>query len=86
MDRSAGGPDLGEEVLEERELSLEDYLALFEDGADFALLKDRSARLERIIVKKIKDARGRIFEDTTFVEKTGVRYTVRATLPGAGAQ
>jgi hypothetical protein len=70
------------EVLTERELSVEEYLALFDpQSADHPLLAQRSVRLERILVQTVRE-RGRLFEDTTFIEKTGVKYTVRTVLEG----
>jgi hypothetical protein len=72
---------MADQVIEEKELSLEDYLASFDpESVDYKLLKERSAKLARIVVKKIIDASGRACEDTTFIEKTGVQYTVRSVL------
>lgn len=68
------------EILEERDLSVADYLGLFDpESADHPLLAQRSDRLERIVVQKVRE-NGRLFEDTTFFEKTGVKYTVRTVL------
>ena len=68
------------EILEERELSVADYLALFDpQSADHPLLTQRSEKIERILVQKVRE-RGRLFEDTTFIEKIGVKYTVRTVL------
>jgi hypothetical protein len=70
-----------DQVLEVKELSIEEYLGLFQaDSADFSLVKSRSDRLAKIVLKKVKDASGRVFEDTTFIEKTGVQYTIRAKM------
>ena len=72
---------MADQVLEERDLSLDDYLASFDsESVDYQLLKERSAKISRIVIKKIKDPSGRVCEDTTFIEKTGVQYTVRTVL------
>ena len=58
-----------------------DYLKLFDSGsADYAYVASRSERLQSIVVKKLRTPSGQTFEDTTFVEKSGVAYTVRARL------
>jgi hypothetical protein len=68
------------EILEEKELSLEDYLKLFEESsADYQLVKKNSDKISRILIKKISEG-GRLFEDTTFIEKSGVQYTIRSVL------
>jgi len=72
---------MADEVLEQREVTVADYLKLFDhDTADYAYVAGRSDRLQSIVVKKLRTPSGQIFEDTTFVEKTGVTYTVRARL------
>ena len=72
---------MADQVVEERDLSIEEYLAIFDPASvDYALIKTRSEKLSRIILKKLVDASGRLVEDTTFVEKTGVTYTVRNVL------
>ena len=71
---------MAEQILEEKELSLEDYLKLFaEASADYQLVKKNSDKLSRIHIKKISSA-GQIFEDTTFIEKSGIQYTIRTVL------
>jgi hypothetical protein len=71
-----------EQILEEKELSLEEYLGLFEkNSADYQLIKKNSDKLSHIHIKKIADG-GRIFEDTTFFEKSGIQYTIRTVLEG----
>ncbi len=70
-----------DQVLEEKDLSIDEYLAAFDPAsADYELIKKRSANLARVVLKKVQDPSGRIFEDTTFIEKTGITYTVRAKL------
>ena len=72
---------MSDQLLEERDLSIEEYLAIFDAASvDYELIKKRSANLSRIIIKKLRDSTGRLVEDTTFVEKTGVTYTVRSRL------
>ncbi len=70
-----------EDVLEERELSIEDYLKHFSpDSADYAVVKTRSEKLKSIRLTKLRGADGTLYEDTTFVEKTGITYTIRVKL------
>ena len=70
-----------DEVLEEKEWTVADYLALFDSSsADYAYVAQRSERLASVKVKKLRTPSGQTFEDTEFVEKTGVRYTVRTKL------
>ena len=70
-----------EQVLEEKELSVEAYLQLFaEASSDYQLVKKSADKLSRIVVKRLQDQGGRIFEDTTFFEKSGVQYTIRTAL------
>jgi hypothetical protein len=72
---------MDDQVLEERDLSIEEYLAIFDSASvDYALIKTRSEKLSRIIIKKLRDPSGRLCEDTTFIEKSGVKYTVRSML------
>lgn len=72
---------MADEIIEEKDLSIEDYLALFKDApTDLELITKRSGNIARIVVKKLRDASGRQFEDTTFIEKTGVQYTIRTVL------
>ena len=72
---------MAEEILEEKDLSIEDYLALFKDApTDHELIKKRSGNIAKITIKRLRNAEGREFEDTTFVEKTGVTYTIRTVL------
>ncbi len=67
-----------DEIIESRELSVEEYLMTFDpDSVDYDLVKKRSDRLEKVVVKKVKAENGRLFEDSTFIEKTGIQYTVR---------
>jgi hypothetical protein len=70
-----------EEILEEKTLTVDEYLKTFEQGsADYDMIKQRSANLASIKLVRLKDARGRLCEDTTFFEKTGVHYTIRSVL------
>jgi hypothetical protein len=72
---------MSEEILQERELSIEDYLKLFsESSVDYELLRTRSEKLKAIRLKTLRGADGALYEDTTFVEKTGVTYTIRVKL------
>jgi hypothetical protein len=72
---------MSEEILEERELGIEEYLQLFSDSStDYQIVKDRSEKLKAIYLKKLRGADGVLYEDTTFVEKTGVTYTIRVKL------
>ena len=72
---------MSEEVLQERQLSIEEYLAHFsQDSVDYAVVRSRSANIAAIHIKKLKAPDGTLFEDTTFVEKTGVKYTIRVKL------
>ena len=71
---------MSEQILEEKDLSLEEYLGLFEESSpDYQLVKKSSDKISRIQIKKIADG-GRVFEDTTFIEKSGVKYTIRSVL------
>ncbi len=75
------GEGMPEETLEEREMSVEEYLGLFQEGsADFEMVSKRAAGLERILVRRLRDGQGRLLEDTTFFEKGGVQYTIRNVL------
>ncbi|HTB23271.1 MAG TPA: hypothetical protein VK914_11280 [bacterium] len=70
---------MADEVMEEKEWSLEEYLALFDPGSpDHALIRQRSAKLKAIIVRKVRTPSGEIFEDTEFIEKSGLTYTIRS--------
>jgi hypothetical protein len=72
---------MSEEILEERELGIEEYLQLFsESSTDYQIVKDRSEKLKAIHLKKLRGADGVLYEDTTFVEKTGITYTIRVKL------
>jgi hypothetical protein len=72
---------MSDEVLEERELSVEQYLALYDAAsADYEFIHRRSANIKSIHIKKLKAPSGQLFEDSTFVEKSGVTWTVRAKL------
>jgi hypothetical protein len=72
---------MSEEILEERELGIEEYLQLFsESSTDYQIVKDRSEKLRSIQLKKLRGADGVLYEDTTFVEKTGISYTIRVKL------
>jgi hypothetical protein len=74
---------MADEVLEQREVAVADYLKLFDSAsADYAYVASRSERLQSIVVKKLRTPSGQIFEETTFVEKSGVTYAVRARLEG----
>ena len=58
-----------------------EYLGLYDaQSADYAYVAERSARLQSIQVRKLRTSSGEMFEETEFVEKTGVRYTIRARL------
>jgi len=70
-----------DEIIESRELSVEEYLKTFDpESVDYETVKKRSDRLEKVVVKKVKAENGRMFEDSTFIEKTGIQYTVRTVL------
>lgn len=70
---------MGEELLEEKEISVEQYLALFDaDSPDHAVLAQKSEKIARIVIKRLRREDGQHFEDTTFIEKSGITYTVRA--------
>lgn len=72
---------MADQVIEEKDLSIDEYLALFDaQSVDYPLIKKRSEKLSRIIVKKLSDSAGRLCEDTTFIEKTGIQYTIRSML------
>jgi hypothetical protein len=72
---------MADEILEEKELSIDEYLKIFAEGsADYELVKKRSSMLSRIVIKKVSDPSGRLMEDTTFFEKSGVEYTIRTIL------
>jgi hypothetical protein len=72
---------MSEEILEERELSIEEYLQLFSGSpVDYPLVQERSAKLKAIHLKTVRGAGGALYEDTTFIEKTGVSYTIRVKL------
>ncbi len=72
---------MADRVIEEKDISIEDYLKLFEGhSADYELIKKNSDRLSRVVVKKVEDASGSLFEDTTFIEKSGLNYTIRSKI------
>lgn len=72
---------MADEVLEEKEWTLAQYLELFDPTApDTALIRARSEKIQSIVVKKLRAPSGQIFEDTTFVEKAGASYTIRTKL------
>lgn len=72
---------MDDEILEQKEWSLADYLALFDpDAPDTAYVRERSDRIESIMVKKLRSPSGQIFEDTTIKEKAGASYTIRTRL------
>jgi len=72
---------MADDVLEEKEWTLEEYLAQFDAASpDYAVIKQRAANLKSIVVKKLRTPFGQMFEDTIFVEKTGISYTIRARL------
>jgi hypothetical protein len=72
---------MADEVVEQRELSVADYLGLYDAAsADYAYVAKRSTLLQSIQVRKLRTPSGEMFEETEFVEKTGVRYTIRARL------
>jgi len=73
---------MAEKMIEEKSLSIEDYLGMFESAsADFQMVQQRSAQLDHIEIRVMEAEDGNRYEDTTFFEKSGVRYTVRAKLP-----
>ncbi len=70
---------MADELLEEKEWTVAQYLELFDPTApDTALIRERSSKIQSIVVKKLRAPSGQIFEDTTFVEKTGASYTIRS--------
>jgi len=70
---------MDDEVLEEKEFTIEDYLALFDPGSpDHALIRQRSEKLKSVVVKKVRSPGGIVFEDTVFVERSGQTYTIRS--------
>jgi hypothetical protein len=72
---------MADEVLEEKEWTVEEYLAQFDAASpDYALIRQRSANLKSIVVKKLRTPFGQMFEDTVFFEKTGLSYTIRSRL------
>jgi hypothetical protein len=72
---------MADEVLEEREWTVAEYLTLFDAGSpDHELIRQRSAGLKSIVVKKLRTPFGTMFEDTTFIEKSGITYTIRTRL------
>jgi hypothetical protein len=78
---AAKGGTVSAKVIEQREMSVDEYLAKFPiDSADYKLLKEKSEKLKTIVVAVVEEDGGRRFEDTTFTEKNGSTYTVRAAL------
>ena len=72
---------MADEVVEQRELSVAEYLGLFDpQSADYAYVAQRAERLQSIQVRKLRTPSGGLVEETEFLEKTGVRYTIRARL------
>jgi hypothetical protein len=72
---------MADEVVEQRELSVAEYLALFDArSADYAYVAQRAERLQSIRVRKLRTSSGGMVEETEFVEKTGARYSVRERL------
>jgi hypothetical protein len=70
-----------DEVLEEKEWSVADYLAAFDPEApDTQVIRERSDKLKSITLRKVRTPDGRLFEDTTFTEKAGASYTIRTRL------
>ena len=62
-------------------MGVEEYLAQFPEGSpDHALLRQRAEKLRSVLVRRVKGPGGRLFEDTVFVEKAGLTYTVRLAL------
>lgn len=71
---------MDEEVLEEKEWGVEDYLALFDaDAPDTVLIRERADRIQAIRVRRLRVG-GQLFEDSTFIEKAGAAYTIRVKL------
>jgi hypothetical protein len=74
---------MADELLEQREMTVADYLKLFDSAsADFAYVAGRAERLQSIVVKKLRTPSGQIFEETVFTEKGGATYAVRSRLDG----
>lgn len=72
---------MSEETLQERELSIEEYLELFSSASvDYAEVKSKSDKLQSIRLRTLRAPDGQLFEDTTFVEKSGITYTIRVKL------
>ena len=72
---------MADELLEEKEWSIEEYLTQFDPTApDTEVIRERSAKLKSIVVKKVRSSSGQLFEDTTFVEHAGASYTIRTRL------
>ena len=72
---------MADQVLEERDMGIEEYLGLFDpQSVDYPLIQKRAEKLARIVVKKVADPSGRVREDTTFIEKSGIQYTVNSFL------
>lgn len=70
-----------EETLQERELSIEDYLKLFSEmSVDYAEVRSKADKLKSIRLRTLRTPDGQRFEDTTFVEKSGITYTIRVKL------
>ena len=66
--------------MEEKEWSVEDYLALFDaDAPDSVLIRERADRILSIRIRRLRSG-GQVFEDSTFTEKAGAVYTIRVKL------
>lgn len=69
-----------EEVLEEHECSVAEYLAQFDsDAPDHAWVRARSENWVRVVVRRVRVGAAD-FEDTEVFEKSGSSYTVRVRL------
>jgi len=72
---------MADEILEEKECTVAQYLAFYDpNSADYEFIQKRSANLKSIHIKKLRTPSGQLFEDSTFVELSGVTWTVRAKL------
>ena len=72
---------MSEETLQERELSIEDYLKLFSEmSVDYIEVKSKADKIKSITLRTVRAPDGQLFEDTTFFEKSGIRSSIRVKL------